>query len=344
LTYAHVFYKELGQRLGSKIMYLEALGRPILVVNDLKMAKDLLEKRSGLYSSRPSMPMLADVIKLEGFFALLPYGDQWRTHRRIFQQYFSQKALHRQQEQASEFVHKALLPNLYQDPDHFFDHVRCCVGGLSLAMTYGLPVQRTHDPFVDMSERCFAALTAAAGPGTYLVNVLPVLKYMPGWMPGVTFKNVGAKIREQFLRVIEDPYRKTLENMHDGTAPRSLVSDSVERYKDRPAQEKEVKYVATQVFGAASETTATATLTFILAMLMHPDIQEKAHREVDSVVGSDRLPDFSDQPHLPYLAAVLKEVLRWNPIVSLAIPHMTTEEDVYEGYYIPKGCTVFANT
>ncbi len=62
---------------------------------------------------------------------------------------------------------------------------------------------------------------------------------------------------------------------------------------------------------AASETSASATLTFILAMLMHPDIQVKAQREIDSVVGSDRLPDFSDQSHLPYLAAVLKEVLRY---------------------------------
>ncbi len=52
-------------------------------------------------------------------------------------------------------------------------------------------------------------------------------------------------------------------------------------------------------------------MTFVLAMLTHPDVQRKAQQEVDSVIGSDRLPDFSDQPNLPYLAAVLKEVLRF---------------------------------
>lgn len=33
-------------------MYLEAFGEPIIIINDMNIAKDLLEKRSTLYSSR----------------------------------------------------------------------------------------------------------------------------------------------------------------------------------------------------------------------------------------------------------------------------------------------------
>lgn len=65
-----------------------------------------------------------------------------------------------------------------------------------------------------------------------------------------------------------------------------------------------------QVTLAASETTAAAVMTFILAMLIHPGVQRKAQQELDSVVGSDRLPDFSDRPRLPYLSAIIKETLR----------------------------------
>jgi cytochrome P450 len=61
---------------------------------------------------------------------------------------------------------------------------------------------------------------------------------------------------------------------------------------------------------AVSETAGSVTLTFILAMLLHPEVQKKAQQEVDSVVGCDRLPDFLDIPHLRYLSAVVKEVLR----------------------------------
>lgn len=64
------------------------------------------------------------------------------------------------------------------------------------------------------------------------------------------------------------------------------------------------------MLAAAYETTVVSIKSFILAMLIHPEIQRKAREEIDSVVGADRLPDFSDQERMPYFSAVLKEVLR----------------------------------
>lgn len=63
-------------------------------------------------------------IKIDVLFGTLPYSDTWRNHRRIFQQHFSPKKGYRQEKKALEFVRKALLPNLYHDPEYFHDHVR----------------------------------------------------------------------------------------------------------------------------------------------------------------------------------------------------------------------------
>jgi len=52
-------------------------------------------------------------------------------------------------------------------------------------------------------------------------------------------------------------------------------------------------------------------------MTMHPEFQRKAQAEIDSVIGSDRLPTLADQPNLPYVNALVKEVLRWNPVGPL---------------------------
>jgi cytochrome P450 len=52
-------------------------------------------------------------------------------------------------------------------------------------------------------------------------------------------------------------------------------------------------------------------------MLLHPEVQAKAQAEIDRVVGKDRLPDFDDRPALPYLDAVLRETLRWFPVLPL---------------------------
>ena len=50
---------------------------------------------------------------------------------------------------------------------------------------------------------------------------------------------------------------------------------------------------------------------------MHPEVQRKAQAEIDRVVGSDRFPTFDDQVRLPYVDAVMREVLRWRPIGPL---------------------------
>ena len=50
--------------------------------------------------------------------------------------------------------------------------------------------------------------------------------------------------------------------------------------------------------------------SFILAIVTHPEVQVKGQRELDSVVGRERLPDFNDRPLLPYITAIVKEVLR----------------------------------
>ena len=52
-----------------------------------------------------------------------------------------------------------------------------------------------------------------------------------------------------------------------------------------------------------------------LALVLNPDVQKMAQAEIDAVVGRDRLPDFQDREHLPYVDAVYKEVLRWLPAV-----------------------------
>jgi len=49
-------------------------------------------------------------------------------------------------------------------------------------------------------------------------------------------------------------------------------------------------------------------------MTMHPDIQRRAQAELDAVTGGLRLPTYEDKPNLPYVNAILKEILRWNPI------------------------------
>lgn len=86
-----------------------------------------------------------------------------------------------------------------------------------------------------------------------------------------------------------------------------------------------------------SEQTVSALGTFFLCMALHPEVQYKAQEEIDRVVGSDRLPVFEDRRALPYVEAIYREVMRWQPVLPLGVSHATTEDDMYNGYFIPKG-------
>ena len=78
-------------------------------------------------------------------------------------------------------------------------------------------------------------------------------------------------------------------------------------------------------------------------MVAYSQIQTRAHKELDIVVGRARLPSFADRPHLPYTHAVVKELLRWRTLFRLSIPHVTTADDWYEGMFIPKGTMCIPN-
>jgi cytochrome P450 len=94
---------------------------------------------------------------------------------------------------------------------------------------------------------------------------------------------------------------------------------------------------------AGAETTSTTLTWWALAMIAHPEFQKRAQAELDAVVGRSRTPTFSDAASLPYIQAIIKEVLRWRPPIPLGVPHNTTEDDWYNGMFIPKGTMCLVN-
>ncbi|KAF5346780.1 hypothetical protein D9756_010416 [Leucocoprinus leucothites] len=321
----HKYFMELGGRIGSKIFYLKAFNQNIVVINDVKIAQDLLDKRSALYSSR---------MKIDYFFPFMPYGEEWRNHRRIFQQYFSPKNMEKEENRTTDFVRKGLLPNLYETPENFLEHLLNLMGGMITATTYGVPIQRMKDPLVEYQEYAFGAGEAAATPGRFLVDIIPQLKYIPEWFPGAGFKTLGKQLAEITEKVVEETYQMTLKGIEDGTNSECFVSWSLETFSGQPnaqLQALRLKQAAGAIYKAGTDTRIASSGTFIMAMLLNPDVQRKAQAEIDAVT-APTVPqcNFEGSPEVESSAPT------WSP-------HLTSSEDVYEGLFIPKETVVFAN-
>jgi cytochrome P450 len=79
-------------------------------------------------------------------------------------------------------------------------------------------------------------------------------------------------------------------------------------------------------------------------MRLYPEVQKKAQEELDEVVGLSRLPEYEDRENLPYINALCKEIVRWHPVFPLGVAHRVSEDDVFNGYFIPAGSIVVGNT
>lgn len=80
-----------------------------------------------------------------------------------------------------------------------------------------------------------------------------------------------------------------------------------------------------------------------MAMISHPEAQQKAQEEIDRVVSKDRVPNFQDQDSLPYLRALCQEVHRWRPVSSGGFRHALTSDVQYGKYVLPKGSAILGN-
>ncbi|KAG0708665.1 cytochrome P450 [Suillus ampliporus] len=323
------------------IIYARLLSKPIVVINSEEVAKELFDGRSNIYADKPQS-IVYEAFASDFNISVLPYGDRWRLHRRIFHQAFRQDKIPAYHPVQLRSAHK-MLSSLLQDPGNYSSHIQMFSVSFILTMVYDYRPKANDDHIVHVMERYTELLNVALTPGaTMIMETFPFLLKLPSWFPGATFKRASVKCIEAGHDMKEIPFQHVKERMStSGTGP-CLVADTLNRMslsEEDDIVATAIKESACMAFAAAFETTTSTLLVFILAMVLNPEVQAKAQAEIDRVVGNDRLPDFNDRPVLPYVEAILRETLRWHPVVPFGSPHATTSSDTYKGYFIPKART-----
>ncbi|KAI9459772.1 cytochrome P450 [Boletus coccyginus] len=337
-------YAEWARTYGN-LVYSRLLGKDIIIINSEKIAKDLLEDRSRNYSDRPYF--IANDMCGVGFSTVfMPYGDRWRHHRRFFHQAFRLESLPR----FLPYQHRRachLLRRLLDSPEQLDDHVFEYTASVILNSTYDYDPVSRKDDLVDMVASTLNIIVPAMRPDiAVIVDAFPLLLRLPSWLPGMSFKREMATANTLSKQYLERPFEYALQKAPD--AP-SMVHDALRRIEEEEIISSKgflvevLKEAAGSAFLAASETSSSFLMTFFLMMTVNPAAQERAQTQIDAVVGKDRLPTIDDRPLLPFIDAILRETHRYSPVVPLSIPHVAVDDDVYEGFHIPKGAILLAN-
>ncbi|KAJ7467799.1 cytochrome P450 [Mycena galericulata] len=346
-TFQWKTYMEWSKTYDSDILHLDIAGASTIVLSSSEVVTDLLEKRSALYSDRASVPTMSRMTGSDFLVGFMRYGEYWRSHRRLFHRELHATAAQAFQPRERAATH-GVLRKLLDTPDDFMDHLRQMAGEIIMSVAYGIKVLPSNDPYAALAEKAMHELAIISVPGKYLVDSIPILKYVPEWFPGAGFKREVKVCRELCQALVEKPFAQAKRSIAAGIAVPSFVSESLRSLDEyepemKAYHEKIVKETAGTMYIAGADTTVSVFATFILGMLANPEAQKAAQREIDALIGDTRLPNFQDEPALPYLSAIVKEALRWENVTPIAIPHFLPIEDEYRGYRLPAGSVVIPN-
>ncbi|KAF3345839.1 hypothetical protein VD0004_g8335 [Verticillium dahliae] len=315
--------------------------RTWVVLNSDRVVSEIIAKRGKITNERPHMPVASDLVS-NGKRTVIRQEEDWREGRRVMHQLLSGSNL-KVYAGMQELESVDLLRRYLREPDMWFAHNYRYATSVLYRVVMGYPLNKTRAQLDDYQRVTMEFVTAI---NRSYVDFFPMFSRLPAFLQPWrrSWARMGAFHRSVF-QAWWDPVRTAVV---DGAAPPSFVRDVLLHPEVRFAgDDEEAMYLATSVMAAGGDNTRMTINVFVMAMVTRPEAQARAREEIERVCNdgaSLRLPQMSDLPAMPYVAAMIKEVLRWRPTVPVVPPHQLTEDLAFDGYVIPAGTCFLINS
>lgn len=338
-------FTKWSKQYKSDVLFFDMVVQNIIVLNSAKAAMDLLDKRGLKYSDRPRF-VLFEIMGWRRTMAFMQWGSLFRLHRKVLQGNLSKSNIV-QFRPVQERYSRTLVREIYYEPEKWEVLLRKFATAVVLNIGFGVEIDSLNGKYMTMAEDASYALGHGGPPAGTIVDFFPWLRHLPNWL----LRNQPVKFAREWhdaVRRLHDvPYDDIVASGKKGIAIVQTLLDERQADTEKGAEPvltvDDIKGIAVAVFAAGQDTTWAATMVFIFNMVTNPDIQTKAQKIIDEVVGADRLPNFEDRSNLRYIDFIVQEALRWCPVSPLGLPHRSIEDDVYDGMFIPKGSILYAN-
>ncbi|ESO95073.1 hypothetical protein LOTGIDRAFT_232181 [Lottia gigantea] len=342
----HVKLTEFRKTYGD--VYTIRMGsRQTIVLNGLQTIKSAMIKQAEDFAGRPDFYSFKFIGngKSMGFG---DYGPRWKMHRRLAQNAlatFINKKVNPIEDSISQEA-QILVTNLLnsnRQPMDPHNEIYLSVGSIICAICFGKKYKRDDPDFlhlIKMNDE-FMAFAGAGNP----VDMMP-------WMRHFTRRSF-----QTFLEILEsmnkfcDSKRQEHLDTYDSSVTRDVTDCLIRAVEETPEQDKKTvgltdEHILTTVqelIGAGFDTIASTLQWCVLYMMTNESVQEKVFQEIKEKVGLQRIPELEDMESLPFTEACLLETIRISCIFPFALPHSTTRDTKFQGYFIPDKTLVFVN-
>ncbi|KAJ7635361.1 cytochrome P450 [Roridomyces roridus] len=333
-------FDDLHRKYGD-IVHLDLAGEHWVIISNHKIACDLLDRRASIYSDRARSIVAGELLCGGMIFGFTQHNEIWKRMRRgAHEALNNQKVRDYFPFQERESV--LLISQFLKSPNLAREHFSRAAVSLVISIMYGRPpLLDSHDPDIvrinEFTHRTFQAMV----PGAFLVEFLTWMEHLPRWM--TPWRRWAEGHFKQDSKLFERLFGEVKDRVDAGDETSSVAATLIQDQEKLGLSSHEAAWVAASLYSAGSDTSAAQMEWFILAMVLFPSVQSRAQSELDRVVGRDRMPTFADYQHLPYIRALVKELLRWRSINPFSIPHRLCQDDWYEGRWLPKDTICVVN-
>ncbi|OAA57109.1 Cytochrome P450 [Niveomyces insectorum RCEF 264] len=350
-----IYFEELSQKYDVPLITFWIGRNPTVWINDAWCAHEILEKKAQIYASRPRMVVFGELGTGQSNLVTMRVRnnaerDQWRIHRKLIHLGVGVQAVRRYRDVQNNESRLVALDFL-REPAAYVKHLERYATSVVSILAFGRRVARFDDPII---TEVIALMQLAADlnvPGKsfpMLLETFPILAKFPRWAPWMRgLGNRGQRGGHYFFHTLaqEAVQQQAAKSPEEKVGvPRPFADMLITESAKYNLTTEELSSLTGNLFGAGSDTSSSTLITFILACCAFPEPMKKAQAEIDRVVGQHRSPGWDDADNLPYVNALVKEVLRWRSVAIIGgQPHSPTQDDYYKGWYIPEGTWVQGN-
>ncbi|XP_037331360.2 cytochrome P450 2K1-like [Pungitius pungitius] len=333
---------ELSKKHGSVFTVYLGTSR-VVVLAGYTAVKDALVNHAEDFGDREISPIFYDLNQGHGI--LFANGESWKEMRRFALTNLKDFGMRKQLSEHKVLEECQYLIEVFEKqqgkPFYTEGPLSYATSNIVSAIVYGSRFEYNDPQFISMVKRSNETVRIVGSTQIQVYNMFPRLF---SWTKE---RQLLVNNRTETVRDVKELIMHLKDTLNPQLCRGLVDCFLIRMQKDEEACVKDTRYnennlifTVTSLFSAGTDTTATTLRWSLLFMAKYPHIQDQVQEELSRVVGS-RQPRVEDRKNLPYTDAVIHETQRLANIVPLSIPHKTSRDVTFQGFFIKKGTTVF---